>query len=120
MNLPKNIHFHTLGGINGLSGTNLNKLDVARIKNIKYYERLFCINDRDHPYTLKITYNMDNSKTTITENFGTDTIITKRYQSIKDCQYDMDKIKTKQNRLIKISDDLDLILKVQEESKKEY
>jgi hypothetical protein len=134
MNLPKNIIFHTFRGINGLSGTNSNKLDVAGIKDIKYYKRLFCIFDGDHPYTLRITYNLDNSKTTITENSigllvglyfllgsgnsDTDTIITRRYQSIRDCQYEMDEIKTKQNKLKKINDDL--ILKIQEEFKKEY
>lgn len=122
MNLPKNNIFHTFKGINGLSSTKMNKLDVAGIKDIKYHPRFFCINDCGHPYTLRITYDMDGTKNKITENSiigffglvglsdsgdsGTYTIITRRYQSIEDCQNEMDEIKTKQNKLKKISDDI--------------
>jgi hypothetical protein len=49
--------FHTLKGIKGWSSLDISIIDISRINKIFYEKRLFCIFDRDYPYTLTIQYN---------------------------------------------------------------
>lgn len=51
------ILFHTLKGKPGWGRLALEEIDVCKIQNMTYFKRLFCIFDRDHPYTLSIVYN---------------------------------------------------------------
>ena len=59
--------FHELSGKFGWS-----KLHVARVTKISYTPRLFCIFDRDRPYTLSIEY----EEPTTTTNTVIDPVIT--------------------------------------------
>jgi hypothetical protein len=105
--------FHTLKGKLGWSHLKIIHIDVYKIIEINYHKRLFCIFNKDHPYTLTIEY--DEPKESIGFNYGinsnggTTTMITrevnltqqitKRYKTEMDVKNEMEEIKKKQQRI---------------------
>lgn len=106
--------FHSLSGKNGWSYLKLNKIDVAKVIKMSCNERLFCIFDRDHPYTLTIKYDQPDSRTTASPVIGSggfqtvihdeyvpNQLITKRYKSKNDVMKEIDDINKKKELLQK-------------------
>lgn len=55
--LSQNLIFHRLRNCtNGLTKYKYDNLDVSKIINMKYKKRLFCIHDKEYPWTLEIEY----------------------------------------------------------------
>lgn len=85
----------------GWSHLNLSELDVRKVMSIDYHKRLFCLFDRDHPYTLRIEYY--NPRSTFgfapvlggrggfvpTNDYEESSMITKRYMTAKDAIADI-------------------------------
>lgn len=88
-------------------------LDVRKIKSISYRKRLFCLLDRDYPYTLSIKYhNITNESTLIpvitsngTIGVGSSTyykdtsLMTTRYKNLDDLQKDIKSIEELKNKI---------------------
>lgn len=47
---------HKLKGISGKFSRNVESIDIANIIEINCYERIFCIFDKNHRYSLEIKY----------------------------------------------------------------
>ena len=113
MNLPKNIIFHRLNGIRGWSECILSVIDVARVQDISYRKRHFCIFDKQCPYQLEILYSVKTDKLALIPvvtsgahiGFGMqrytsrESYITKRYSSEQECQNEITEIHKKQKKL---------------------
>jgi len=52
----KGILYHTLRGKPGWSWLHENPIDIGRVNGVVWRKRLFRVFDRDHPYTIEITY----------------------------------------------------------------
>lgn len=114
----KNLITHTLKGINGRTKLDISTIDVSKVLDANYHERLFCIFDRQHKYSLTIKYDekyiekpiwipvfmpskshvgfaipIDNSK-----DFQE---IEKRYKTAQECQDEIDEIEFKKEQLEK-------------------
>ena len=106
------VFFYTLKGINGLSSLSISRIDIAKVMSLAYRKRLFCIFDREYPFTLQITYNEPKTVTTASPVFGKhnggvvlhrhteqEQLITKRYMSEKDVVAEINEI-TKRQQLL--------------------
>ena len=107
------IIFHTLKGIRGWSKLNISTIDVYKIKDIYYNKRLFCIFDRNYPYTLIIKYNEPqesinlapgiNFKGGVTlslvNNMCLISDITKRYKTEIEVKNEIEEINIKQKKI---------------------
>lgn len=104
--------FHTLKGKNGWSHLSLSKIDVARVVNVRWTERLWKIFDKDCPYTLNIEYYLPQTKTSIAPTFGSgrtgytvynETVlnhsITKRYKTKEDVEREIAELERKMKKL---------------------
>ena len=111
--------FHTLRGIKGWSYLSISKIDVFKIKKINYRKRLFCIFDRDYPYTLEIEYDEPNEYYTLAPVFGGNRsssaivkqvdltqIITKRYKTEFEIKIELNELEHKQNKINKFQQEL--------------
>lgn len=116
------VFFHTLKGINGLSYLNISCIDISKIKSMTYRRRLFCIFEKDYPFTLEIIYKEPKTEIRINpvlagNNVGAGLhqytsftqIITKRYKcendvfdEIKEIKRKEELMKNKINELFKI------------------
>ena len=117
--IPGILH-HTLRGGSGWSEIPATEiLDVANILNMGIWKRLFCIFDKDKPYTLEVEYYKP--VTNLAPAFGfnkagavvslyhkTDLyhIITARYQTKQQAQREIDEIVAKQKYLLNIAQKL--------------
>ena len=54
MSLLRGVVFHTLKGIDGYSSLNYSKIDVAKVVDITWRKRLFCIHDREQKFMVEI------------------------------------------------------------------
>ena len=83
----------------GWSNHKINPLDLLNVTKYEYYERLFCIINRDYPYTVDIEYYNPYNKTNISPVITTGGIgisnnsvhvtksnITRRFQTEDDCK----------------------------------
>lgn len=112
MNRIAAVCFHKLKGSSGWSECNLKTIDVAKILEMDYRQRLFCFWDRDKPYTIEVTYYQPHTKSSLAPTyyaggFGTtsynETIlersITKRYSSEALVQQEIEDIEKKMTKL---------------------
>ena len=107
--------FHTLKGIRGWSSLNISTIDVHKVINIEHKKRLFCLFDRQYPYSLEIVYNEPTEIPAVAPVFNprshagvghvvlhntylTQTI-TKRYATEKEVQTEIAEIEAKQEKL---------------------
>ena len=117
--MMQNIIKHTLKGKNGWSILNLSVIDVAKIKSIDFRKRVFCIFDKDLPYTLDIKYYEPKQHTSIAPTFTgrgvgftvvTETKvyqnITKRYSTQEECMKEVHDIHEKQYYLTIYAEEL--------------
>lgn len=107
------IFFQLSDHIRGWSRFYEQSLDVRKIKSISYRKRLFCLLDRDYPYTLSIKYhNITNESTLIpvitsngTIGVGSSTyykdtsLMTTRYKNLDDLQKDIKSIEELKNKI---------------------
>lgn len=89
MNRITGVLSYTLRGTNGWSDLSLNKIDVGMVVSTNVKKRLFCLFDRDKPYTLHINYGYERRYNPIT----------KRYSNIEDANDDVNNILKKQEFL---------------------
>lgn len=80
--------YHTLKGVRGWSDLTFSKIDVFKVKNLHYDERLFCIFNRKYPYKLTIYYGTRQTY-----------IITKRYKTETEVQNEINEIQLKQKKI---------------------
>ena len=106
MNRIKGIVFHNLTGIAGWSSLSHSKIDVAKVIEITYSKRSYCIFNRQYKYTIQITYDEPTQylsyvmggkgvyyKTDLTQ------VITKRYKTELDCKIEIDTILNLQKKI---------------------
>lgn len=105
--------FHTLKGIKGWSQFNISTIDICKIKDIYYEKRLFCIFNKNHPYTLTIEYCEPTQSyglvrgatfdgkftTTLVSQIDLTTFMTRRYKSEIEVMNEIEEIKTKQKKI---------------------
>jgi len=114
MSLLRGVVFHTLKGIDGYSSLNYSKIDVAKVVDITWRKRLFCIHDREQKFMVEIKYEELNIPFTLTpvivatpplgftiplSQQSEIQTITKRYSSQEECLTLIKEIKTKQKQL---------------------
>jgi hypothetical protein len=87
--------YHIFKGIPGHSLYSINKMDVFKIIDMNYHKRLFMMEDRKHPYTLRIKYRHI-EPSIFGNNVISESIITKRYKNLKEIHEEIDEIKRKQ------------------------
>ncbi len=101
---------HTLRNcIRGWSSLKLTVVDVRKVMKISYHERLFCLFDRDYPYSLTIKYYNPHSSLSIapvfggrggfavTSEFEESSLVTNRYMHLEDVEADIREIKKLQD-----------------------
>jgi hypothetical protein len=82
--------FHTFSRcIRGWSHLSITTIDIRKVEVIEYRQRLFCIIDRDYPYTVCIRYTNQYS---VRQPFS---LITKRYETLEDAEFDVNEINRK-------------------------
>ena len=88
--------FYTLNGAEGWSRFQKTTIDVFKVQEMEIRQRSFMIFQRDHPYTLRITYDESTVEPTITLRGQNETqvgqIMTKRYKSKADARRDFEEI----------------------------
>ena len=103
--------FHMLGHhVKGMSYFYVNPLDVRKVLDMKVSTRLFCLFDRQYPYTLKIKYS--NPRETVGINpviggggvvlsgeYSESDVMTVRYQSEEEAFNDLNEIHAKKQFL---------------------
>lgn len=111
MTTLQGILFHTLKGSPGWSDLAIKKVDVGRIAEMSYQKRLFCLFDRDKPYTLAIVYYLPKTNTSLAPTLGhsvgitiydrtiVEHVITKRYTSEQEVQAEIAAIEKKISKL---------------------
>ena len=112
---------HTLRGLNGWSLLCIKEIDVMKVVEIAHRRRLFCIFDREYPWTLTIEYNepTESIEPVYTTGGAGFTIsveltqsITKRYQTERQVLTEISQIKRKQAGMIEWQKETaDLIMK---------
>ena len=127
------IVYHTLKGVPGLSSLSLNVIDVAKVLEMSWHKRAFCIQQREFPFTLHMTYK--HGKTYLTpapvftaNGFGTalqtayspTQPLTRRYATEEDIKQEIEMIEKKQKLLrqynYKIQEQLESAIKNIEKS----
>ena len=100
---------HTLKGLKGWSFLCIKEIDVMKVVEIKIHRRLFCIFDREHPWTLSIDYNKPikcvqpvycGGVFTTIISVALTQIITKRYRTERQVLAEISQIKRKQAAMI--------------------
>lgn len=106
--------FHTLrhDSVPGWSTVQGASLDVAKIIKVDYFPRKFCLWQRQHPYTLHITYAEPQQRLGVAPTVGSNgggaafyneievnSIISRRYKSEQHCQEEIGEIFRKQGLL---------------------
>jgi len=99
---------HVLKGIRGLSGLQLQKIDVSRVISLSSKKRDLKILDTDHDYTLAVEYGepmlkmeLSNMGSISVPTFYTETknVITRRYKTKNDIDDEINEIRKKQREL---------------------
>ena len=100
---------HTLRGINGWSFLSIKYIDVMKVVYICHHQRLFCIFNQEHPWTLTIEYDEPVESwmpvyTTggygITRSVDLTQFITRRYRTERDVLTEISQIEQKQAAVI--------------------
>lgn len=112
--------YHTLKNyMRGWSSFHVNPLDIRKIIEINYHQRLFCIFDREYKFTLKIKYynprSESNSSLVMTagghvgvafnERYVESSYMTVRYKTENEIKQEIEKINNLQNIIKKFDEE---------------
>ena len=114
---PKITHLFTKPFTYGWNTAVINPININKILTMEINKRLFCIINKDYPFTLKIKYynsSIENHAIHNITNYETYSYINLRFKSRNDARYEINKI-NKLKLLVK-----EYNLKIREEVKKEF